>query len=366
MTEQRERRRLAEVLHDHIQQLLVAAKYRLSGLAHSSDSMQREATQKIEELIDESIAASRSLTAELSPPILHDGGLNAGLEWLARRMADRQGLHVDLDLEEIGFVRDDLKILLFECVRELLFNVAKHARTSVAAVSLRRIDDFARLTVSDQGTGFDPGHFARAAGTDKGFGLFSVRERLELFGGKMEIDSAPGKGSRVFLSLPLAPQASDVADAAIRVTQSLSSAASVSAPPSGKKIRVLLADDHAVVRQGIGNMLGNEPDIEIIGSAGDGQEAVDLSDKLLPDVILMDTSMPKLNGIEATRIIHNNHPEICIIGLSMFEEVERSQAMREAGAADYVTKSGAAEKLMSAIRAAIKASPKEAAAGTNL
>jgi DNA-binding NarL/FixJ family response regulator len=113
-------------------------------------------------------------------------------------------------------------------------------------------------------------------------------------------------------------------------------------------------------------MLGNEPDIEIIGSAGDGQEAVDLSDKLLPDVVLMDTSMPKLNGIEATRIIHNNHPEICIIGLSMFEEVERAQAMREAGAADYVTKSGAAEKLMSAIRAAIKASPKEAAAGTNL
>jgi DNA-binding NarL/FixJ family response regulator len=97
-------------------------------------------------------------------------------------------------------------------------------------------------------------------------------------------------------------------------------------------------------------MLGAEPDIEIVGEAADGLEAIELARKVLPDIILMDMSMAKLNGIEATRIIHNEFPEIRIIGLSMFEEVERAQAMRDAGAVQYVAKSGAGEALIAAIR----------------
>ena len=111
-------------------------------------------------------------------------------------------------------------------------------------------------------------------------------------------------------------------------------------PDPERKIRVMLVDDHAVVRQGIANLLGDQPDIEVVGEAADGQEAVELAARLLPDVILMDMSMPKLNGVEATRIIRNDWPEIRIIGLSMFEEADRAQAMRDAGAVDYITKSG--------------------------
>ena len=99
LSEQRERSRLAKVLHDHLQQLLVAAKFRLTVLGRGGDDVVKQATKEVEELIDESIAASRSLTAELSPPILHEAGLNAGLQWLARRMADTQGLFVDLEME---------------------------------------------------------------------------------------------------------------------------------------------------------------------------------------------------------------------------------------------------------------------------
>ena len=156
LTEQRERSRLAKVLHDHLQQLLVAAKFRITILGRGGDAVIRQAVNEVEELVDESLSVSRSLTAELSPPILHEAGLNAGLQWLARRVADKQGLFVDLDLEDDGDLPHDIKALLFESVRELLFNVAKHAHTRSATVNVRRVDDHLQVIVADQGVGFDP------------------------------------------------------------------------------------------------------------------------------------------------------------------------------------------------------------------
>jgi DNA-binding NarL/FixJ family response regulator len=116
------------------------------------------------------------------------------------------------------------------------------------------------------------------------------------------------------------------------------------------KIRVLLADDHAVLRDGLARLLSEEQDMEVVGHATDGRMAVELAGKLPVDVILMDISMPKLNGIEATRIIHRKYPRIRIIGLSMFEEDEHVKAMRDAGAVNYLSKSGASIDLINAIR----------------
>jgi signal transduction histidine kinase len=155
LAEQRERTRLANILHDHLQQVLVAAKFRTTILGRGGDDVAKQTAKEVEELIDESITASRSLTAELSPPILQEAGLNEGLQWLARRMASTQGLFVDLELGNSGPLSDDLKILLFQSVRKLLFNVVKHANTRSAAVNLRRLHSSLQVTVSDQGTGFD-------------------------------------------------------------------------------------------------------------------------------------------------------------------------------------------------------------------
>jgi CheY-like chemotaxis protein len=185
-----------------------------------------------------------------------------------------------------------------------------------------------------------------------GFGLFSIRERMSLIGGQLDIDSAPGKGSRFSITAPMGkPRVATAPPAAMPPVSQPTGESSYAPPPTpGTKIRVLLVDDHTVMRQGLALLLESEPDITIVGQAADGHEAVELAGQLLPDVILMDVSLPKLNGIDATRTIHTDWPNIRIIGLSMFEEKERAEAMRDAGACAYLIKSGPSEQLIAAIR----------------
>ena len=112
-------------------------------------------------------------------------------------------------------------------------------------------------------------------------------------------------------------------------------------------------DWDAIVRQGLANILKSEPDIEIVGEASDGVQAVTESARLKPAVIVMDVSMPKMNGVEAAQAIHAAQPEIRIIGLSMYEEADRAEAMRKAGASAYLSKGGPPEALLAAIRAGV-------------
>ncbi len=121
-------------------------------------------------------------------------------------------------------------------------------------------------------------------------------------------------------------------------------------PRGGRAIRILVADDHAVVRQGIALLLKREPDMEVVGEAADGEVAVAQARELAPDVVLMDFSMPNLDGIEATRQIHQAHPRICVIGLSMYQEAEGAEAMLQAGASAYLSKTGRSEILLETIR----------------
>ena len=355
LAEQRERRRLAQVLHDHLQQLLVGAKFGLEVLARRVAQDQVTSVEQVRDLLDESIAASRSLTMELSPPILHEAGLAAGLEWLARWMKEKHGLAVDLKLDErAGTDREDVRVLLFQSVRELLFNVVKHAGVTRASVKMEAAEgDTLRVTVSDAGVGFDPDTiWERSSQIAGGFGLISIRERLGMLGGTLEIQSAPQAGSRFILRAPAKSVGAPGSVAAVQPAPRLPyggmiGSVAVAAPG---KIRVLLADDHLVMRQGLAALLGEHEDIVVIGQADNGRQAVDLAAQLAPDVILMDFSMPLMDGLEATRLIHAELPNIRIIGLSMYEEADRAEAMLQAGASAYYTKSGDPDQLLAEIR----------------
>jgi DNA-binding NarL/FixJ family response regulator len=118
-----------------------------------------------------------------------------------------------------------------------------------------------------------------------------------------------------------------------------------------KKIRVVLVDDHAVVRNGLALQLKAQPDIEIAGEAADGKTAVRVVRRLRPDVVTMDVSMPGMGGVEAARVIHAEFPDVRIIGVSMFEEAKQAAAMRDAGAVSYLSKSASFDSLLDAIRA---------------
>jgi len=351
LTEQRERKRLALVLHDGLQQMLVAAKFQLALLERGRNIGQ--ATADVSNLIDDCIETPRSLTSELSPPILHRGELIPALEWLIQWVRDKHGLSVELTSQgQIGAVPEDISTLLFQSVRELLFNVAKHAGTRKATIGVAQLDGRIQVEVADEGVGFDPGQLSvHAAKSGSGLGLFSIRERLSYLGGTMEIDAAPGRGAKFTLITPMMAGLGDMPETAP------ASRASVAFIPrtksdqvDAKKIRVVLVDDHLVMRQGLSALLQAEQDMVIVGEASDGRSAIELVRNMQPAVVLMDISMPGMDGVEATKRIHEETPDVKIIGLSMFQEGEQAAAILAAGAVAYLSKTGPSEAVTEAIR----------------
>ncbi len=354
--EHRERRRLAQLLHDHLQQMLVAGRMSVGALRRRLDDADADrALAGLDELLDQSIEASRSMSMELSPPILYDAGLGAALEWLGRHMQDKHHLAVDVEVDPAADPADeDIAVLLFQAARELLFNVVKHAGVQQASVHLSLADaEQLRLEVSDRGVGFDPAdllHSGEAGST--GFGLFSVRERLELLGGHLTVDSSPGQGTRMLMAAPLRPAPTLPQPPLPMVPPHVPAAAGERPAPrtASQALRVLLADDHKILREGIAGLLADQLDIEVVAEASDGQMAVDLARQLRPDVVIMDVSMPHLTGVEATRIVTDEMPATRVIGLSMHEEADMATAMRNAGAVAYLSKGGPIDWLIAAIR----------------
>ena len=206
LTEERERRRLATELHDSIVQNLAISKITLSVMKKQLEGTpSMESLMKVYQLIDESIQTSRSLVFELSPPILYEFGLISGLEWLTEQLEKKYRVktRIEKNVESLN-ITQDMSIALFQIVRELLMNVAKHSGTMAAKLSIR-VDNpkFLEITVEDKGKGFKVEELEKSSDNLAGFGLFSIRERLRIIDGVMEIDSDPGRGTAVRLNIPL-------------------------------------------------------------------------------------------------------------------------------------------------------------------
>ncbi len=198
--EERERRRIAANLHDLIGQTLVSAGMKLGLLAHGTvDDKHRAELQEVRRLNQSMLEATRSIITELSPPVLEEQDMRTASRWLIDHFGENHALDISFE-DHLG--EQDLPYpvrgFLFRTLRELLFNVVKHARTSIVTVRLQTTETYAELSVSDRGIGFDP----RDLEGDEGFGLFSLRERVTALGGTVDIDAVRGEGTRVSVVLP--------------------------------------------------------------------------------------------------------------------------------------------------------------------
>ncbi len=203
MTEQEERRRIAQVLHDDLQQQLYGIQMRLMSLmTNELPPSLLTYTQEAYEWLGDSIRITRRLTVDLSPPILKDEGLADALNWLVSQMDEMYKLEVTIQATHAFRLPDEaMRVLLFQIMRELLFNVVKHAQTNQATVELTEGDNNTlRIIVQDRGCGFD---VTTTEMNQQGFGLSSIRERLSLFNGHLDIASTPGRGTRITLTLPM-------------------------------------------------------------------------------------------------------------------------------------------------------------------
>lgn len=372
VTEQRERQRVAADLHDYLAQLLALGRLKLSQAKQQPMSPPiAKIVTDAEEVIDQALTYTRTLISQLSPPVLSEFGLPMALQWLTEQMRERD-LSVSLHIKtQIPTMQEDQALLLFQSIRELLVNCVKHAKTPKAAVTLEQVDGSLYIQISDQGAGFDPLMSAskKEYSPTRGFGLLSIRERMLALGGRFELESSPGNGTTATLVLPLCDssvessiiaghgsimeeakaQEADREQAADTTT--VESVNTVQPSTSADSpVRVLVADDHAVVRQGLCNLLKQYGDIQVVGEAANGEEAVALAESLEPDVVVMDVTMPKLDGLEATRRLKLKYPGMAVIGLSMHGTGPVEAAMIKAGALAFINKEAAVDGLYSTIQ----------------
>jgi PAS domain S-box-containing protein len=207
MAEQQERQRISQVLHDDLQQRLFAIKTQLSFLTSGTEDnaislAMYDDLRQVQRWLSDAIGITRSLSIDLSPIVLQGEGLHEPILWLTSQMKDQHGLQVQLDAKDnLTILDDQMRLMLFQTIRELLFNIVKHADTSQATITLEQVNERARITMSDAGKGFDVG--AVMNNPKAAHGLLVVQDRLSLLGCTIDMTSEPGKGTRVVIEAPL-------------------------------------------------------------------------------------------------------------------------------------------------------------------
>ena len=324
--QEEERAMIARELHDDVTQRLavLAIDAGRAELAAASGE-QAEAMRELREGLVRISEDVHSLAYELHSSVLEELGLVEALRAACERLGRRSRVEVSLDLDpKADELTRDSAFCLFRVAQEALNNVARHSQGRMARVALQPMDGGVLLAVRDDGVGFDP----TGPGTRKTLGLASMRERLRLVHGTLDIESAPGNGTAVIAWVP--------AREGVVMSQ---------------LPRVLLADDHLMVAEALKSLLAAE--FELIGVVEDGLALVEAAKELRPDVIVADVTMPRLNGIAALLRLRQEGIRVPVVFLTMHRDVSFARRALEAGASGFVLKHSAPFELIQAIRAAL-------------
>lgn len=340
-----ERKRIARELHDETVQALtsllinldVAERHLPAGVGDATNALARVRT-----IARRALDETRALAHSLRPPILDDVGLAGALEALGEEYAQTYGVEVGMDVGTESGTRlaPYVETVIFRIAQEALTNACKHAGGSQVQIRFAVAGGRGTLTVKDNGRGFDPWQL-KANGRHSGLGLDGMRERAALVGGDLTIDSAPGKGTQVTLSVPV-----DEGQVAHPVQAWGQEQLSEIASPG---LEVLLVDDHAMVREGLKLILETQPGFRVAGEAEDGRQALDLVERLRPDVVVMDIAMPNLNGLDATRQIKRRFPTVKVLILTSHDNRQYVTQIVKTGADGCLLKRSAGTELVAAL-----------------
>lgn len=206
LAEQQERSRISRILHDDLQQILYGLLIRLNLLKADGQGPDVAAAQidEITAKVNQAIDITRTLVVELSPPLLQTGGLVKALEWPIIRLEEIYHMEVQLSAPEEYYISRDEQTFLLQIVRELFFNIVKHADATQVKMEVSRQEDAIVIQIEDNGVGFDPEEVRSRQQKRGGFGLFNIEERLALIGGRLETETAPGRGTRMTVIAPVA------------------------------------------------------------------------------------------------------------------------------------------------------------------
>ena len=342
-----ERRRIARDLHDTTGQKIAVLSMTLDRLNKLIDARKTEvksALAESREVVGKIGEEIRTLSYLLHPPLLDECGLASAVHWYTEGFKKRSGIQLELTIDE-DLVRlpTDAETALFRVLQESLTNVHRYSGSTSAEIRIFQADGNVHLEVVDHGKGI------RAAGAERptfdgaptlGVGIPGMRERVRQLGGQLDVDFS-ASGTRVHALLPIEGEI---------VTEVGAPEAEIGEIAAETRKRILIADDHEVMRRGVRGLVESQEDWAVCGEAIEGSEAVRKASELKPDLLILDISMPGMSGMEAAVKILKNDPEAKILFFTMHDSPEMIRELVRAGARGYVSKSRASTDLVEAVR----------------
>lgn len=347
--QEEERRRMSRELHDDAGQALTALRFklalirdqvRMSAMDGGQPPLLPQMLDEAVERVDLVMGGIRSLAHGLRPAALDELGLHPALEGLCADFSTQTGLIIHYEGHPCPPLSGAVEIGLYRFLQEALTNIARHAGAENIQVSLTYDEQAVYVSVTDDGIGFDPKNLAlQSSGEHSGIGLLGIRERLEAHGGKLELFTQPGRGTHLTARVPRPAQPKTAPVIAEPVPQ-----------PTTDLIRVVIAEDHHVVRAAVAEWLNREDGIQVVGEVEDGADLLPMVEETSPTVLLLDVNMPNQRATEAVIAIRARFPHVRILIFSAHDRPEYVLNLVTAGVMGYVLKDDSPKTVLQAIR----------------
>lgn len=349
-----ERRRIARDLHDVTGQKIVVLSMALDRLARHrdlSDPEVQETVRESREMVAKIGEETRTLSYLLHPPLLDECGLDSAVRWYAEGFEKRSGIKLKVEIApDLGRLPSEIETAMFRVVQESLTNVHRYSGSTNAEIRIVTVASTVRLEVVDYGKGIKAkeAHAAVEGTAPLGVGIPGMRERLHQLGGRLDVDFGRN-GTKVVAILPTRK----TKDGQTAAPEDRPGAQQHEAAENEGRRRILIADDHEVMRRGLRGLIESQQEWAVCGEAVEGDEAVSKTMALNPDLVILDINMPGLSGIEAAAKIKKENESTRILFFTVHDSEQVMQEIVDVGAQGFVAKSRAGQDLVEAVRSVL-------------